>query len=54
MSIIFGVGLIIWGFTAGIGTRENNRAGLFSGPVGTIVSLVVIGLGFYLAISNFF
>ncbi len=52
---LLGVGLVIWSFANGIGIREENRrAQIFYGPIGTIVSLGVIGVGLYLAISNFF
>lgn len=56
MQIVFGVlgiGLTIWSFTCGIGTRESNRAQIFQGPVGAIVSLAVIGVGLYSSVLGF-
>ena len=51
---IVGIGLILWGFGTGFGTRENNRAQIFQGPVGTLVNLAVIVVGISMAVSAFF
>ncbi len=51
---IIGIGLILWGFGAGFGTRENNRAQIFQGSVGSLVNLAVIVAGISMAVSAFF
>lgn len=47
---LLGLMLIVWSFWAGLGTRENNRAIVFQGAVGTFLSLGVIILGVILVI----
>lgn len=37
-----GIAILIWALWAGIGTRENNRAVMFQGPVGYFLNLIVI------------
>jgi len=49
-----GVGLLLWGFRAGIGTRESNKAEVFSGPVGCIVSGVMLLIAVALIWWGFF
>jgi len=51
---IVGFALVLWGFSAGFGTRENNRAQIFQGPVGTFVNLAIIVIGISMVISAIF
>ena len=51
---ILGVALTIWSLWAGLGTYESNRARIFQGPVGTLVSLIVILIGVVLMVVGFF
>ena len=51
---IIGVGLILWGFSVGFGTRENNRALIFQGPAGTFVNLAVVVVGISMVVFAFF
>lgn len=51
---LVGAALVVWALWAGIGTRESNRAQLFQGPVGTLVSVLVILAGTSLIIWGFF
>ena len=52
LLVIIGIALIIWAFSAGIGTRESNRAQIFQGPVGSLVNLVVIIVGIALIFNG--
>ena len=49
-----GIGILIWGFTAGIGTRESNKAPIFAGPVGCIVNGAVLIIAALLIWWGFF
>lgn len=50
---IIGVVIVVWAIWAGIGTRENNRALIFQGPVGSLVNIAVIVIGIAVAVAGF-
>ena len=43
----------MWRSYARNGTRENNRAKIFYGPIGDIVNLVILGVGVSLVVATF-
>lgn len=49
-----GIALLLWGFSAGIGTRESNKAEVFAGPVGCIVNGIVLMIALALIWWGFF
>lgn len=51
---LIGIGLLLWAFRAGIGTRESNRAEVFSGRVGSVVNGVVLVIAAILIWWGFF
>ena len=51
--LIIGLGLLLWRSYARNGTRENNRAQIFYGPIGDIVNLVILGVGVSLVVATF-
>ena len=51
---VIGIVLILWGLWAGFGTRENNRAQVFQGPVGVFVNFAVIVAGLLMLVFAIF
>lgn len=51
---IAGVGILLWGLFAGLLTRENNKAEVFSGPIGCLVNGVVLFVAVLLIWWGFF
>jgi hypothetical protein len=49
-----GIGLLLWGFAAGVGTRESNKAPVFAGPVGCLVNGMVLIISIALIWWGFF
>ena len=51
---LIGVGIALWALSAGLLTREGNKAEVFAGPVGCIVNGVVLAIAAALIWWGFF